>query len=422
MTLRTLTITDLEKQGIERLKSLEPSIDASIYGSHILNVIRSAAYAIWPSTLLAEDVYRDSFPQTASTDALDDYHGVLMALPRKPKTDATGFICVYGDVGLAVDLGQKFSIDGVEITAAAAGVVAPYTITIDNISAVDGIAVVQSVGHGLPVGGTVLISVGAAFADGLRTITGVTVDTFTFDASDGVAGSGTGYAEVVILPVVATDNVIGSVDLGDGAFTNGSLAGALDAETDAAYAARLIKKRALIEGTFTADQIELAVLSVAGNTRAWVVSPVDFVTGGVEGEQGYKPQAGQVCIYYVRDGDTNIYPTDHTATRAALQIPANTADQDVFVFAPIENSVTIGIGGLVPNTQAMRSAIESNLRAYIVDFVGFEQSFTTDQVRAAVALTRDASGARPESFSVTTGDFAGQSGTLITLNTVVFGV
>jgi len=438
--LRSLTISDLEKQAIERLKTLEPSLDATVYGSHIVNLIRSAAYGIHPATLIAEDIYRDAFPQTASTDALDDYHSGLVASPRIPASGATGNLCIYGSVGQTIALGTKFTFDGVEVQTTAAATVTTRTTGIDFVTTGAGIATIQcSAAHGLPIGGTVLISIdtGGDIVKGLRTITGVNETTFTISIPEqGVFGFGTGTAssDSAVVPAQTTTlgidaNILGSVQLSGtlAAFTDyAGMTGGADAESDTAYAARIIKLRSLLEGVFTADQVELAALRVAGNTRVWVVSPQTGVTGGTEGVAGYKPQAGQVCVYFVRDGDPDIYPSAGNIATTKQSIldyaikPAHVDDADVFVFAPIANPISIGIAALVPDTPQMRLAIEDSLRTYITDYIGFESAFTVDQMRAVIAFTRDATGASPQSFTVLNSSIPSVSGTLPTFGGVTW--
>jgi uncharacterized phage protein gp47/JayE len=438
--MRTLTISDLEKQAVERLKALDPSLDASVYGSHIINLIRSAAYGIHPVTLIAEDILRDGFPQTASGTALDDYHGGLVSSPRIAASGATGKLCIYGEVGQAVPLGTKFTFDATGIQTTTAATITGRTTPIDFVTTGAGIATIQCAGeHGLPVGGTVLIAInsGGELVEGLRTITGVTQTAFTIGITDqGVYGFGVGMvsSNSALVPAQTTSlgvgfNVLGSVQLSGSfaAFTDyAGLTGAADAESNDAYAARIIKLRGLLEGVFTADQVELAALRVAGNTRAWVVSPKAGITGGTEGVAGYKPQAGQVCVYFVRDADPNIYPNVgniNTTKQSIIDygiLPANTDPSDLFVFSPIELRLNIGISNLVPDTPQMRLAIESALRGYIADFIGFESAFTTDQMRAVIAFARDATGARPESFVLSNASVPAASGTLTVFDGVTW--
>lgn len=440
MALRKLTISDLEQQGIERLKQLEPSIDASVYGSFVTNLIRSAAYGIYPATLIAEDIFKDGFPQTASTDALDDYHGVQMDLPRIPATGSTGDIIVYGEIGQSVSLDTRFNFNGLTIQTTAAATIAERSTPIDIVTAQAGIVTVTTTEpHNLPVNGTVLvqIDIGGTVVEGNRTIIGVTETTFSYRISDQnpyAFGAGQAISNSVVMPAQTIQsgigsNVLGSVTLsGDfAAFTTfAGLTGAADAESDDAYRARLLKKRSVLEGVFTADQIELAALRVAGNTRVWVTSPKDGVTGGTEGVAGYQPQAGQVCVYFVRDGDDPIFPTAPViaTTKQSIidfgQKPADTDDSDIFVFAPLVANLNIGIANLVPDTPQMRLAIESALRGYIADYVEFEGGFSADQMRAVIAFTRDAAGRTPDSFDLLSTSVPAASGTLIAYDGVTW--
>ena len=50
MPLRTLLLSTLEDRGVQRLYEAEPSIDTSVYGSKVVNIVRSIAAAIHPVT------------------------------------------------------------------------------------------------------------------------------------------------------------------------------------------------------------------------------------------------------------------------------------------------------------------------------------------------------------------------------------
>jgi uncharacterized phage protein gp47/JayE len=203
------------------------------------------------------------------------------------------------------------------------------------------------------------------------------------------------------------------------AYLVNGLSGGADAETDSSYSQRIIDSRNLIEGVFTAPQVRLAALKVAGNTRAWVVSPIVNVSGGSPSTAGYKPQPGECCVYIMRDSEANpiASPEVLSVTRDSVvefgAMPCHTIEDDVHVYAPILQPVTIQIANLEPNTQAMKNAIEAELQAYMQDALDFEDSFTDKQQIAVISNARDTSGGRVFDFDLLSGTFSAGSGGLL---------
>jgi uncharacterized phage protein gp47/JayE len=432
MPLRTLSIKTLEDSGLARLSEREPSINVNVYGNHIQNLVKSIAYGIFPATSLVGDVYKDAFPQTAEGDVLDANFGAMEGLLRKPASKSTGKIAVFDSIGTNIPVFTKYNTsDGIEVETTASSTVAMQITTISSVVNNDGFVTFTAsvVPHTIPKGASVTISISNPLVDGVREILGVSDSTFSIEIDSIVPISGTGAATAnyaVIQAQTVSDGagsqVGGSIELqGDNeAYTLFSgLSGGAGKESDTSYKARIIKTRGALEGVFTQPQIILAALSVPGNTRAWVVSPKTLVAGGTPGVAGYKPQPGEVCVYFLRDNDVSPIPdaVEIATTKDAIiqkgRMPANTLDSDIFVFSPTLVTALIQIDNLSPNTPEMRAAIEGEMRAYFEDFVDFETAVSTEDLISVVKSTRDPANRAVSTFNVVNTDQNPGSGGLL---------
>ena len=434
MPLRTLQISTLENSGVARLTELEPAIDLGVYGSHVVNLVRSVAYAIYPTTFLINDVLLDAFPQTAKGEVLDKYFGVMDSIARKPASRATGNIIIFGDSGVVIPAFTEFAADsGVNIRTLPAGQITAHALGIVQAVNNNGIVTITtSEPHLLPKGAKITIATIPANTaiDGVHEIIGATSTTLAIkiSSSDPIGTVGAILANYVIVNAETVEAGLGQ-NIGGAQKLSGSyeafttiygLSGGADIESDDLYAQRIIKARGALEGVFTAPQIELAALSVAGNTRAWVVTPLAGVSGGVHGEVGYKPQAGEVVVYFVRDFDNPITPDSNeiAITKQAIinsgKMPANTIESDIVVLAPKVTPAIIKIANLTPATADMRQAIERDLKAFIEDILDFENILTVQQLYGIVANSRDSSNNRPTSFEIVNGNIDPKAGGLLT--------
>ncbi|WP_434779280.1 baseplate J/gp47 family protein [Neisseria sp. Ec49-e6-T10] len=429
LPFRKLNISDYEKQGQARLKQLAPSLDASVYGSFITNLLRSAAAAVFPSTYLVEDAFNNAFVQFAKGNVLDEFHGKQEETQRNPASVASGNIVIYANSGTTVPIGTEFTAASAIIRTKNTVTIGTRNIDIVSANAMDGLVTVNtSTRHYLPVGGLVTIVTGNADFNGDFRI--VQSDDLSFQyqiqnnnpasAASGTASSLSNIVQAETNETGLSANISGNIALsGDyEAYTlPDGLVGGADQETDDEYAARLIEIRNLLEGVFTSGQIIQAAKRITGNTRVWVVEPKYLISGGTEGQAGYKPQPGQVCVYFVRDNDLDIFPNNTLIEQTKQSIiqygkkPAHTIDEDIFVFAPIKNEVVFTISNLVPDTPEMRNAIESELQAYMQDFIDFEEGFSQQMQDAAIA-SASVAGEIDKTFTNSTGDILAQSGTL----------
>lgn len=429
LPIRKITISDYEQQGLARLKQLAPSLDASVYGSYITTLIRSFAAAIYPATYLVEDAFNNAFVQYAKGNALDEFHGKQEGLQRNPATPAVGDIVIYADVGTVIPTGTEFLSGSTPIRTKTSVTIGERVFDISCEASNGIVTCTTTIKHYLPVDGMVTIATGTATLDGECTITSASDLVFQYQIKDKNTFSAKGKAKsisnVVSAETVETGygaNIPANMALsGDyKAYTlQDGLTGAADEESDEDYQARIIEARGTLEGVLSEPQIILAAKKITGNTRVWVVSPKKDVAGGEEGKPGYKPQPGQVCFYFVRDKDINIFPNQtliEQTRQSVLQygkLPANTIPEDVMGFAPIKNEVIFKISGLDPDSPEMRNAIESELKAYIEDFVDFQEGFSQQMQDAVIARSSVAGVRWNKSFNNQTGDIEAKDGTLI---------
>lgn len=141
------------------------------------------------------------------------------------------------------------------------------------------------------------------------------------------------------------------------------------------------------------------------------------------------PAPGQVAVYVLRDNDDNIIPSQQVidATKEAIvengRLPAHTSSDDVFVLAPVPNSVNVELANISPDTQSMRAAIQAQLEALFEDDVDFEESVTLLDLQCAIRETQDlTTGDRLAAFTLNTpsADVVVQPGEIAILGTVTY--
>lgn len=113
------------------------------------------------------------------------------------------------------------------------------------------------------------------------------------------------------------------------------------------------------------------IIVINSTTFAYVVSgtPSTPATGTILADPTVTP--GQVIIFFTRDNDLNIIPSAAEVITTKDKIltikPANTADNDVVVSAPVANTVDFTFTALTPNTSTMQTEITANLAALFKD-------------------------------------------------------
>lgn len=396
---------------------------------------------------LIRDLEREAFPQTATGTDLDKWGGYEI-LPRNPTTSSTGKISLPGTVaGTIILINQEFTSNGFIYSSTIASTVQDITDTISSMTRSGSIVSVETVNdHSLATGMEVTIA-GANETDynGLFPIIVTGSDTFsyTIDASPTTPATGTITFQSIFASInVQCDSTGLDTNLDQGAVLTLSppaisgaglsayvqfegLTGGTDVETNEEYRSRILLSRSLLEGVFTRGQVELAALTISGNTRAYVISPGLSVCAGSTAV----PVPGQVTVYILRDNDSNILPVQSILdeTKQAIidlgKLPAHTSEIDLFVLAPTLVETDFDFATLVPDSSTMRTAVEANLQAFFEDSVAFGIDVAESKYLAAIANTQDlVTGEFVETFSLTapTGDIAVTVGEIASLGDVTY--
>ena len=442
MSIKLPKISEIEAQGIARLKQLEPKIETSWYGKFSLNLVRAFAAAAWLVCLYALGVFKASFVQTSKNDDLER-HASETDEERKAASAAFGLATVYGVSGTVVPILTEFRADnGLTYIANETALIADKQVAVTAFEVVgDLVWLTVGYGHGLTSDADVVLTGFAPAAyNAAFTVVGVDEVRVCIELKDAASITQFGVIEAAFASLsveCTTAGLEGNLsaneklrcDLIGVDFTAAGadgLTGGAEIESDYYLQQRIIKKRSIIEGVFTAPQVELAALSVAGNTRAWVVQPERGVYGGVRGQVGYRPLAGEVVVYVVRDEDGNIEPSDTVLalTKSVILVDGkktcHTTVDDVFVLAPTVRKIDVSIENLNPNTAEMRGAIVAEYEANMADLLSLSDGITVKQIEQFVLLARDATGRRVIDFSLAlpSSDIAGESGVLLTAGDV----
>jgi uncharacterized phage protein gp47/JayE len=172
-----------------------------------------------------------------------------------------------------------------------------------------------------------------------------------------------------------------------------------------------------------------------GTFRPLIVSDTEVVyyspsaTGAATGTitvQYSNVQLGQVRILFVRDDDDDIIPSAQEVETVKDEIltikPANTADHDVIVEAPVLNSVDYTFTELTPNTPEMQASITENLNNLFLD-IPLNETITKIQQETAIQNSYDtASGQGISSFALSPvlSDIAGVYNVISAVGTITF--
>lgn len=420
-----------------------PTIDPTVFGSWARGFTDGVAAAAAALDLVTQDLETQLFPQTAQGEFLDRW-GEYEGLPRNAAAGAIGFISIPGVNGTVLSAGTIFtSSAGFEYTTSNLTTITDVTQSITGITRVGTTATATVASpHNLATGMTTAVSgVDQAEYNIAATIAVLTDLTFSYEVAGSPTTPATGtiqydstFATVDVAAVLTsaqtnadpgalltltTPTTISGVD-GDAFVQIDGLTGGSSIESDTDYRARILLSRAIIEGVFTEDQVILAALSLSGNTRAFVKRPTVGAGGGA-----LDPFPGQTSVYLLRDGDANPIPSAALLAETKVLViadgamPANTAEDDIFVEAPTAVPTAFVFSALVPNTVTMQEAIRAQLAAFFQDSVQFETDVTENAYISAIQTTQDTqTGDFIESFTLSgpSGDIGVGTGAIATYN------
>lgn len=137
------------------------------------------------------------------------------------------------------------------------------------------------------------------------------------------------------------------------------------------------------------------ILVTGASTFVYVVSgtPATPATGTIL----YTGQValGTARVYFTRDNDDSIIPAGSEVAKVSEKLatirPANTADTDVLVAAPVAVTVDFTFSDVTPNTSGIRTAINANIKQFFRENTTVGQNIDQDAYRAAIFNSVDLS-------------------------------
>lgn len=303
MPFQRPTLNDLQSQISADLESRLPGADSQLRRSFLGVLSRVLAGALHGLYGFLAWLARQLFPDTAEVEFLDRWAGIW-GVARKPAWPADGSVTLTGTDGAVIPAGTELQRgDGVRYMTQAEGVIA---------------------------GGTVTIVIVAVMA--------------------GAAGNATAGTVINLVAPIAGVQSSGAAAVGG--LTQGS-----DQEADADLLARLLARiQQPPHGGAKHDYVGWAMDTEAHGlavTRAWCYPQ----------ELGI----GTVTVRFMMDdtyGDGIPLAADVTDLQAYID-EVRPVTADVTVVAPVAEPTAFEISGLNPGTQAVKDAIEAELRDLI---------------------------------------------------------
>ncbi|MEQ8823851.1 MAG: baseplate J/gp47 family protein [Filomicrobium sp.] len=385
---------------------------------------------------------REPFPQTATGDFLyQGWWADITELTRTPATEATGRVVLTGTAGTTLNAGSVLSSGNVSYTTDGTVGVVSQSINISSLTRNGTTAIAETAtAHYLATGMTVTIA-GADQTEynGSITITVTASNEFTFEVSGSPTTPATGTIAVSgswgNATITAEDTgPDGNIDAGGtleissapsgidstAIVTFETVSGGTEIEDQESYRERVLEALGTDFGMFSSDEIKIVAKQIAGVTRVWVIEAT------TDGSNGVLP--GQVQIYFVRDGDANIFPSGLEVTTVKDHIvdsimPAQTSPDDVMVSAPTKQTVDFTFTALSPDTASMRLAISASLEQFFEEAVDLGVDITQDDYRCAIKDAYDTERQQAlTSFTLSspTGTISVSSGALPVLGTITW--
>jgi uncharacterized phage protein gp47/JayE len=391
------------------LSGIDPSQNASLAKS----LAMSAAAVGYSLQDAIQDAVAQAFPQT-SNDGFLQLHGSYDNTVQYPAVAAMGQAAVNGIL-------NTFIPTGTSLTYLAVIFKTTQDATITNFNGAFGtsynngvVTATCTLPHSLATGISITISGCSQTAfNGTFTITVLNTTQFTFNVTPAsyVVDSGTYTALMAVLNVTATTagqntNAAAGAALAI-AVTNvnttayvlyGGISGGADAETNAAYLSRVMLAHSLTPGIATGPQLMWSAKKIAGNTRVFIVPAQTSVNSGgtgTPGTSGYIPAVGETCLYIVRDNDASIAPNTTLLTQTYNQIiadgllPSFIPPSQLYVLAPILQSINLRFTSISPNNSSMQTAITNQLNVFFQEYGSVQwslQNYQTNGVYTAVIL------------------------------------
>lgn len=415
-------MSDVEFPSREELKqSAKADIRSELQGSNpflkvqvLLSLATSWAFRMFDFYEKLKELLVQFFWDTAELPYLSRWASIF-GITTNAASQASGNIVAQGVAGSAISISEKLAISGVQYITTIAAVITAKSISVTSLTRFgETVTATTASDHNLATGINTTIS-GAVETEynGLQDIivTGPTTFTYLITGTPAPLATGTILAafDTAFISVQADTGFFGSqTNQSNGAQLNfvtpvsgvdseafvdfNELTGGSDQETTEDNRIRFLDRVQNPVANFNVAAIEQVVLTIPGNTRAFV----NEIT----------PSIGKVTTYFTRDND-GIIPTSADVTRTAAAInairPANTAVADNIVLAPTPVIIPFTFTSLVPNTVTMQNAVNLNLDVFFQEKTEVSKSITENEYVAAIQNTIDTeTGDRITSFVLTT--------------------
>lgn len=402
--------------------------------SWLRSLVVSQSNRVFDFYLQLEGAVAENLPDTATGIFLERWASIF-GLGRLPGAAGSGNLAITGTVGFTVNAGNLYqSPEGISYEVTVAGTITAQSLSV-TITSVGLVATVTTaVEHKLSANIPVTIT-GANETDynvANIAITVLTTTTFTYVmANDPVspatgtilagfsAGTVTVEAETfgietnqivntlltIQSPLPGINNIAG-VDADE-------IIDGLDQELDDDLRDILLERLRNPVSHFNVSDITAQAKTIVGVTRVFVFE----VT----------PLLGQVTINFMRDNDDVSIPSAAEVTEVKNTIllikPANTADGDVIVAAPVAVSTAFTFGAINPDTPTMRTAITASLGQFFDEETTVGVNVTEIAYNVAIQNTVDTTNGNPLiSFTLTvpTTDITITTGEIGTLGVVTY--
>lgn len=435
MAVNTPSLEELQVRTSTDVRNSLPSSNPQVRESLLGTIVTAFVGRVFEVYQAFKRLCREIFPDTATGENLERW-GALKDVTRIPSANASGLITATGVAGTTIPTGTLFnSAVGNTYETTADGTILVQSLQISSLKSVGNLATaVTSADHNLTNGVTVTIS-GANeteynVVDAVISV--IDTDTFTYDVTGNPSSPATGTPlagfTLASLNVISQEPgqdknlapnasiLIGTpiANVNNEAFTQFSeVSGGTDDETDEDFRARIIDAWRNPVANFNVAAIDKRVREVPGVTRVFI----DEIT----------PAVGDVRITFLRDRDASIIPSQKDVDdveAAVIDIkPAHMSNDSVVVLAPVAVPVDFNLIELVPDSEAMRTAIEESLDELFRQRTTVGEVLEEDAYRSAIFNTISTESFETvESFdlSVPAGDIPIASGEIPDLRTISY--
>ncbi len=421
--------TDVQRE----LAESNPFLENSWLGA----LVTAAANRIFDFYIQLQEAINLNFPDTTTGEFLDRWASIY-GVSRTAATQSSGNIVATGTATTVIPISTGYqSSDGLSYTTTAAATITAQSLSVTSIVRSGNVATVTTaVDHEIASNVAVTIS-GAEQTEynGVQQVIVTAANEFQFTVSGTPVTPATGTIlagfTAASVPVQSVDfetteqtvnqsldavltlgSPIAGVD-NDASVDFATLGGGVAQESDTDLRNRLLSRIQNPIAHFSVSDIENQARLIAGVTRVFV--------------QSVTPAVGQVTIYFMRDNDADSIPDASevaTVKDKILEIkPANTADGDVIVSAPVAVPTTFGFTSITPDTVTMQNAITASLEQFFDEVPEVGIDVDEDKYRSAIISTIDTdTGQQLQTFTLSTpsGDITVNQGQIATLATVGF--